>query len=739
MRKYILTLLLCTLTIFSYCQTKKSDNKYNFDFETTKKGIPTNWDNFGNPNYIISLDSNYVKSGKYAASIEFKEGNPGFKAWGFTLPDNYDGKKITLSGYIKTENVTDGYAGLWMRIDPKIAFDNMGNRGITGTTDWTKYEVTLNMNPQKTKNIVIGGLLVGKGKMWIDDLKITIDGKNLADLKPLERKLLPADKDNEFDNGSNIQIKDLRKTQIENLKVLGLVWGFLKYYHPNIARGQFNWDYELFRILPKILNSKSKKERDEILKKWINKLGSFPQDKEHKIASKEIKIEPDLDWVTKSKLSNELSDILIKVKNANRPKKHYYIDFPTNVKNPDFTNENPYAKMAYPDDGFRLLALFRYWNIIQYYFPYKNLIEEDWKNVLEEFIPKIIGANNKTEYTLCVLELIGRVHDTHANIWGGNPVLREYFGDRYAVPKLKFVENKAAVQDFYDEDLREEKGLQKGDIITKVNGKKVSEIIANNLKITPASNYPTQLRDIARKLLRSNDSLIDINYIRNGTTKNLSLKTYSMKEMNIYESEKKKEYFKMINPEIGYLYLGTIKSEYLPSIFEKLKGTKGLIIDLRCYPSDFVVFTLGKYLMPKPTEFVKFSTGSIQSPGLFTFTKPLEVGKNNKNYYKGKIVILVNETTQSSAEYHAMAFRASQDATVIGSTTAGADGNVSQIYLPGGIFTMISGIGVYYPNGKETQRVGIVPDIKIEPTIEGIKKGKDEVLEKAIEVIKNGL
>lgn len=61
--------------------------------------------------------------------------------------------------------------------------------------------------------------------------------------------------------------------------------------------------------------------------------------------------------------------------------------------------------------------------------------------------------------------------------------------------------------------------------------------------------------------------------------------------------------------------------------------------------------------------------------------------------------------------------------------------HISTIYLPGGLITMISGIGVYYPDGTETQRVGIVPDIEVKPTIEGIKNGKDELLEKAIEII----
>jgi C-terminal processing protease CtpA/Prc len=99
--------------------------------------------------------------------------------------------------------------------------------------------------------------------------------------------------------------------------------------------------------------------------------------------------------------------------------------------------------------------------------------------------------------------------------------------------------------------------------------------------------------------------------------------------------------------------------------------------------------------------------------------------------------VKVNEVSQSSAEFHAMAYRVHPNATVIGSTTAGADGNVSGFYLPGNINTMISGIGVYYPDGKETQRIGIVPDIEVTPTIESIKQNEDPLLEKALELIEN--
>lgn len=83
-----------------------------------------------------------------------------------------------------------------------------------------------------------------------------------------------------------------------------------------------------------------------------------------------------------------------------------------------------------------------------------------------------------------------------------------------------------------------------------------------------------------------------------------------------------------------------------------------------------------------------------------------------------------------------MAFRTAPRALAVGSTTAAADGNVSRLPLPGGLRTMISGIGVSYPNRRPTQRIGILPDIEVRPTIAGIAAERDEVLEEAMRQIR---
>lgn len=718
-----------------FAQKQPTKSVFNFDFETIENGHPKGWENFGNETYHKALDSTIVKNGKYSVSLAYTDGNPGFKAWAFTLPDNYKGKSITLSGFIKTENVSEGHAGLWMRIDPSLGFDNMNNRGIVGTTDWTKYEITLPMSPDKTDKIVVGGLLVGKGKMWLDDFKVTIDGKEIQNAKTFIKPVFPAQLDNEFDEGSKIASFEYTSSQIANLKTLGLIWGFLKYHHPKVASGDLNWDYELFRIMPQILSAKSTNERDAIFTAWIASLGDFkttslrePKDK--------IKFKPDLDWITTSNFSNELTAALNNVKIAKRTDNHYYLAFHSGVNNPDFKNENAYRKMVYPDTGFRLLTLFRYWNMIQYYFPYKNLIEEDWKMVLEEFIPKFIQAKDETEYTLTTLEIIARIHDTHANIWGGNAVLNKFYGSKFAAAEIKFVEEKAVVTRFYDDKLGEESGLKVGDIIASVNQKPMEEFVKDKLHRTPASNYPTQLRDIANLVLRTNDDELTVEYIRDGKKNQQKIATYTTDKINIYKFyEEKDSCFKFVAKDIAYINNGSVKRKYLPELWEQYKDTKGLIIDARNYPSDFVIYQLGRYLVDKKSPFVKFSKGSFKQPGMFTFYKTYNVWRSRGENYRGKVVILVNETTQSSAEFHTMAYQQSPNAIVMGSTTAGADGNVSDISLPGGISTMISGIGVYYPDGRETQRIGIVPDIEVRPTIEGVKMGRDEVLEKAIEYI----
>lgn len=715
----------------------KKNKNYNFGFENQKEkdSLSDGWLKNGKYNFltdtVIFKDGN--KSGKISSN---NKGNYGYLF--YKIPGGYEGKSIKLEGYMKIKNVENGNAGLILQLtgyQGNLVFDNMHKQNIKGTKDWHKYSITLDY-PKNVKEIIIGGSLTGKGEVWFDNFVLSIDNKKISELKVVEKKVPKALLDNEFKNGSLIDISNLNENNINNLELLGKVWGFLKYYHPEIAKGNYNWDYELFRFLPKYIKAKNEHVRNNLIINWIDSLGKINKCLNCNSTDSNAFLKPDLKWIDNQNeiLKNRLYYIY---NNRYQGKRHYYIEMAKGVGNPIFKNEHSYSNMHYLDDGYRLLSLYRYWNIINYFFPYKYLIDENWNKILNKYIPLFLKAKNELEYQTALIQVIGEIKDTHANLWTRE--LYDIKGANYPPFHVRFIENQLVITDYYNEELINETSLNIGDIITKINGIPVQEVVNKRVKYYPASNIPTRLRDISADILRSDSKKIQLNIISNNYKRRpKTIKLYPRDSLNVFRWFKRtnKRCYKILNNNIGYITLSTIKDEDIEKIKNDFKDTKGIIIDLRNYPSTFVPFSLGSYFVSSSTPFVKFTLGNINNPGEFNFTKSLEIPSDGKTY-KGKLVVLINELTQSQAEYTTMAFRAGDNTTVIGSTTAGTDGNFSSIMLPGGIETGISGVGVYYPNGGETQRIGIIPDIEVKPTILGIKNGKDELLEKAIEVIIN--
>jgi C-terminal processing protease CtpA/Prc len=268
--------------------------------------------------------------------------------------------------------------------------------------------------------------------------------------------------------------------------------------------------------------------------------------------------------------------------------------------------------------------------------------------------------------------------------------------------------------------------------VDAVDGSPVRTLVKRWTPYYAASNQPTRLRDIARFMTRGACGPVPLR-IRRGSEK-LELKPERIPQtalVPVITNDRPGPTLQKLSPDVAYLKLSAVKAAEAASYVEAAAGTKGLVIDIRNYPSEFMVFALGSRLVAKPTPFARFTAGDPANPGAFHWRPPLSLQPATPRY-EGKIVILVDETSQSQAEYTTMAFRSAPNAIVVGSTTAGADGNVSPVPLPGGLRAMISGIGVFYPDKRPTQRIGIVADIVATPTIQGIRGGRDEVLEAAI-------
>jgi len=190
--------------------------------------------------------------------------------------------------------------------------------------------------------------------------------------------------------------------------------------------------------------------------------------------------------------------------------------------------------------------------------------------------------------------------------------------------------------------------------------------------------------------------------------------------------------YTILNDETGYAYIGMLARDDVEGMMEEFRHTNGMILDLRDYPKDFVIYNVADFILPFDTAFVRFTYPDYRNPGTFIWKGPRTAGGGDSPY-EGKIAILIDEGSVSQAEFTAMAWRLAPQCQVFGSPSDGADGNVVFVQFPGGIRTRFTGIGVYYPDKSETQRVGIQPDVLVRPTVEGFQTGHDEVLEAALE------
>lgn len=720
--------------------TLRSDLADRLNFEGQQPGdvSPTGWD--GGPTATLFADNKIVHGGHWSARIERQADSPGeFSSLHKAIPIDFSGGTVELRGFLRTEDVS-GFAGLWMREDGEgrgLAFDNMQNRGLKGSTEWTEYSIKLPINPEATQ-LFFGVLCSGTGKVWVDDLQVLVDGQPISQAPHVEKPKTALDLDEQFNGGSGLVLAALTKVQVGNLATLGKVWGFLKYYHPQITSGQRHWDYDLLRILPTILQAPDRGTANAAMAKWITALGEVPPCKPCvEFNESDLQFRSDVQWIAdESLLGPDLSRKLRWINSNRQPaEKQFYVSLAPGVLNPVFHHELPYATLKLPDPGFQILALYRFWNIIEYWFPYRDVMGEDWNKVLTEFIPRIALAKTADEYKRELLALIVKVHDTHANLWSSLKA-RPPVGDCRIPVDLRFIENRVVVTGYGNLDAAKDTTLNLGDALTELDGVPVTRMIADLAPYYAASNEAARMREMTESMTAGTCGDTTVHVLRNGQdiqvkTKRLAVNT---EQRSPVWHDLPGPTFRLLSKDVAYLKLSSVKAADAETYVNSAVGTKGLIIDIRNYPSNFMVFALGSLLVPKDTQFVRFTVGDLSTPGTFRWGSSISLSPKSP-HYGGKVVILVDEVSLSQAEYTTMAFRVAPGAVVVGSMTAGADGNVSSIPLPGKLQTAISGIGVFYPDKKPTQRVGIIPDVVVKPTIAGIRAGRDEVLEEGIRQI----
>jgi C-terminal processing protease CtpA/Prc len=702
----------------------------------TFEGSTDTWERI--PREAVFVDSTVVHRGVQAIRLEGRGSSAADSLTSInrSIPMGFSGMTLELRGFLRTENIS-GFAGLWIREDddiPAFAVEDMRAHKLPGATEWAEYSVSVPIRSEAHK-VAFGVLLSGGGTIWADDLQLLVDGKPVWDAPRRADLYTIVNTEHGFADGSGVTAPSLSRGQIDNLNTLGKVWGFLKYHHPAVTSGKYHWDFELFRVLPAILAADSRPQANEVITNWIDRLGDIQACNPcAHLADASLSLPPALSWLNdQDRLGAALSSRLRFIYANRVPGQQFYVSLTQN-ENPKFEHELSYTKLQLPDGGFRLLALYRFWNVVAYWYPDRDLMAEDWDGVLDEFLPRVMLAQDRETYELQLMALIARVHDSRANLWNALEV-RPPSGLCQLPVHARFIEEKVVISTSTPQSATGV--LRSGDIVSAVDSVPARLLLKNWAPYYAASNETVRYRDMMRTFFRGPCGHTVVGVVRDGRPLDVNVERVDSRNVDSASDTRHDlsgDAFQLLSDRVAYLKLSSVKSDMSAEYVRRAAGTDGLVIDIRNYPSESVVHSLGPLLVEADTTFVRFTHADLSNPGAFYWSNP-ESLTPREPHYSGKVVILVDETSMSQAEYTAMAFRAAPHAVVVGSTTAGADGNVSPFELPGGLRTTISGLGVFYPDGRPTQRVGIVPDILAKPTIGGIRAGRDEVLERALREI----
>jgi len=528
-------------------------------------------------------------------------------------------------------------------------------------------------------------------------------------------------------------------------------WGLLKYYHPIVSSGKADADSLLLSSLTQY------RKPNEVIKNWVKYL------KSNKYTVKEATINKcvdadnrnfDISWIDNDGILNKEQKTYLKnlINEKNAPGTYYTYADTASIR---YSGSN---EKIYKDENgnvnYRLLSLFRAWNVIEYFYPYKYSTSKKWDDVLTAFIPKFINAGTELDYTKALMEFAASIEDTHARLEPS--AYAEVFGTYGAPFTFQIAESSIVVTKPVDAAACKVAGINWGDVITHVDGKTIDAIIVEKSKYLSASNNAVKIRDAYRYMFTGfKDPFTIKGYDKNKVAFNKTIQRIDRSSMVWFEAglpdvplisydakAQKIIYSQITKDNIGYIDFSLLQPKDIDSIMTGMKNTRGIIFDLRGYNDDGTLLKTFNFLLPEPKWFGISSKVDYSQPGMFCFddfiiNKDLKfIGKTNPDAYKGKVIVLINENTQSAEELWAMIFKTVPGVTFIGSQTAGADGTETPILLTDGRILIFSGLGIFYTDKSETQKVGIIPDIVVKPSINDLQNNIDPLINKAIEVIR---
>jgi len=591
----------------------------------------------------------------------------------------YYGKEIKFSGWAKLKAESKGTGHLWFRVDrgnnERCAFQNMNENPIKNS-NWQQYEIYEEVCDDASR-ILIGSFMNGKGTLYLDDVQLSFKENN----EWIEIPILNGD----FEANHIGSINDESKWKGES-----------KGYAYEISTAEFKEGKSSVAISYEGLITKTKSETI---------FDAYPKFGE--LIEKEIG----------TNLYCQIPLNLYGDSDNTFPKSSSYDQL-----------ENQLNKMSYSTEELhvRLGNVINTYNVFQHFYPYFDVVDIDWNMELETALKRSFEDKNNIDHANTLKKFTSPLKDGHISIGGGD--------NSFFVPNItwEWIENKLVITEVSDTITT----LSIGDIVTRISGQSTKDYF-NDIYTKISAGTDGYLQHIAkyRSLLGEEGSelIIEVNDEEIKLKRN---QEFNYKKTGIAIQDWT---HKLMEDNIYYLNLSKIEMDTITSLLPELQKAKGIVCDMRGYPNgnhDLI----SHLLIEKDTTTAWMQVPQIIYPDQENITGYKHHGweMKPKTPYLGdkEIVFMIDGRAINYAESY-MGFIDNYNlATIIGQPTAGTNGNVNPFVLLDKFRISWTGMKVVRHDRSQQHALGILPDIYVEKTIDGVKSGRDEFFEKAIEVIK---
>lgn len=374
-----------------------------------------------------------------------------------------------------------------------------------------------------------------------------------------------------------------------------------------------------------------------------------------------------------------------------------------------------------PSAGLRVLALYKLWNVVAFFFPYLELLDRPWDDVLPELIPAFWEASDALTYALAVTAAAVSTQDSHTRVHC--QALVEHLGVHSPPLAVRLVQGETVVT------WSGHQSVEVGDVIRAVDSQAIGDR-RNELRplFAASTDQALAVRIDSSVLAGSKGSIAQLELEGpDGVTRTVGL---ARTKEHVAPPAADGKPYRTLPSGLGYVDLTRLRHEQVDEALASVWLSPGVIFDLRGYPHG-TAWPISARLTSRSVLAARFRRPEVGPDGgyrAFDQWTPTPIGPR----YEGRVVVLIDERAISQAEHTCLFLEATSHATFVGSATQGANGDVTWIALPGGVGVTMSGHDVRHADGRQLQRVGIAPHVCVYPTVAGIRAGRDEVLEAAI-------